>query len=303
MRKFDSRNFTVEAINFLQTTLKQQGFEKVVLGLSGGVDSATMVVLAVKALGPKNVIVALMPYLGLPGKDERKVGLERDELKMVKELNISMEDLFFGPVNFVVDKIDFALNLKGLKEYDGSGDLPGAGYSRKEVKIDQKEYRVRKGNVMARVRMIFLFDLAKEKNALVLGTMNKSEYLLGYFTRYGDEAADIELIQTLYKTEVYQLAGYLGVPKEIIEKSPSAELWPGQTDEGEIGVPYSIIDKVLYYRVEIGFSEGKTFQSSGITPEDQKKVLTYRNKSLFKHKVPYILEAPFVFSWKVVSDE
>lgn len=292
MRKFDPESFTVEAINFLQTTLKQQGFEKVVLGLSGGIDSATVAVLAVEALGPKNVIVALMPYLGLPSKDGRKVGLERDELKMVKELNISMEDLFFKPVNFVVDKIDFALNLKGLKEYDGPGDLPGTGYSRKEVKIDQKEYETRKGNVMARVRMIFLFDLAKEKNALVLGTMNKSEYLMGYFTRYGDEAADIELIQTLYKTEVYQLAGYLGVPKEIIEKPPSAELWPGQTDEGEIGVPYSIIDKVLYSRVEMKFSKEEAFQYFGITPEDQEKVLAYRNKNLFKHRVPYILKAP-----------
>ncbi len=291
MEEFDPKKFTEEAVNWLKKTLKEQGFEKVVLGLSGGVDSATVADLAVKALGPGNVIVALVPYLGIPIEDGRNRGPERDELKMVKKLNIPMENLFFGPIDSVVNEIDFTLNLKGLKEYDGPGDLPGTGYDRKEVKIDQKEYDIRKGNVMARVRMTFLFDLAKEKNALVLGTMNKSEYLMGYFTCYGDEAAGIELIRSLYKTEVYQLAEYLGVPKEIIEKPPSAELWPGQTDEDEMGAPYSIIDKVLYYRVEKEFSEEETFQF-GITPEDQKKVLAFREKNRFKHEVPYVFNVP-----------
>ncbi len=98
---------------------------------------------------------------------------------------------------------------------------------------------------MARVRMVLLFDLAKKEKALVLGTENKSEYLLGYFTRFGDSAADLEPIKNLYKTQVKALAVYLGVPKKIIDKPPTAGLWPNQTDEGELGFSYKEADKIL----------------------------------------------------------
>ncbi|EKE14036.1 MAG: hypothetical protein ACD_12C00699G0001 [uncultured bacterium] len=112
-----------------------------------------------------------------------------------------------------------------------------------EFKIDDK---IRLGNIMARVRMIILFDLAKQLNALVCGTENKSEKLLGYFTRFGDAASDIEPISHLYKTQIYQLAKYLKVPEEIIKQSPTAGLWNGQTDEDDFGFTYEEADQVLY---------------------------------------------------------
>ncbi|MBI2190192.1 MAG: NAD(+) synthase, partial [Candidatus Levybacteria bacterium] len=105
---------------------------------------------------------------------------------------------------------------------------------------------IRLGNIMARVRMILLYDLAKKHQALVCGTENRSEYHLGYFTRFGDEASDFEPIRHLYKTQVYQLASYLGVPKTVIDKKPTAGLWAEQTDEGEFGFSYKEADPVLY---------------------------------------------------------
>ena len=144
--------------------------------------------------------------------------------------------------------------------------------------------RVRLGNIMARVRMIILFDLDKKQKGLVCGTENKSEALLGYFTRFGDEASDIEPIQHLYKTQVYELAKYLGVPKEIIEKPPSANLWESQTDEGEFGFTYKEADQVLfhYYDKKLKLEEIK---SKGFVNAD--KIINFSLKNTYKHHTPY----------------
>jgi len=113
------------------------------------------------------------------------------------------------------------------------------------IKLNAKKDKVRLGNILARVRMICLFDLAKKLGALVVGTENKSEKMLGYFTRFGDEASDLEPIVHLYKTEVIKLAKELGVPAAIIKAAPTAGLWPGQTDEAELGMTYAEIDARL----------------------------------------------------------
>jgi len=145
--------------------------------------------------------------------------------------------------------------------------------------------RVRRGNIMARIRMAYLFDKAKKHTALVLGTENKSEYLLGYFTRFGDDASDIEPVRHLYKTQVYELARYLQIPDAIIEKPPSADLWPEQTDEGEFGFTYKEADQILFYL----FEEKKSLEdvvSFGFSKGMVTQVQIRTEKNSFKRKTP-----------------
>ena len=155
------------------------------------------------------------------------------------------------------------------------------------TRIDPKMDILRKGNIMARIRMTFVFDQAKRHRALVVGTENKSEYLLGYFTRFGDGASDIEPLRNLYKTHVYQLAEFMHLPKSILTKQPSAGLWENQTDEGEFGFSYKDADRVLYYYFDKKLSVGE------IVKRDLKKttvdrVLQFAKKNNFKHGLPLI---------------
>lgn len=143
---------------------------------------------------------------------------------------------------------------------------------------------VRKGNIMARVRMIALFDLARKLNALVCGTENRSEHHLGYFTRFGDEASDFEPLQHLYKTQVYELAKYLKVPQFVIEKTPSANLWQNQTDENELGFSYKEADCVLYLYFDTKISV-KDIKAQGF--ENAEKIIEFAQKNAYKHHVPY----------------
>ncbi|MBI3366432.1 NAD(+) synthase [Candidatus Roizmanbacteria bacterium] len=146
--------------------------------------------------------------------------------------------------------------------------------------------KIRLGNIMARVRMIILFDLAKKHKALVCGTENKSEHLLGYFTRFGDAASDIEPIQHLYKTQVYQLAKYLGVPQKILDQKPTAGLWSGQTDEKEFGFTYKEADQVLslYFDKKIS-----TEKIANMGYPNGEKIIAFEKKNSFKLKTPYII--------------
>ena len=120
-----------------------------------------------------------------------------------------------------------------------------------------KVNKIRLGNKIARERMSILYDVAKKEKALVIGTSNRTELLLGYFTKYGDGGVDIEPLGALYKTQVYQLAKYLNVPSQIIKKVPSADLWKGQTDEGELGLSYQEMDEILYLLVDCGYKKNR----------------------------------------------
>lgn len=194
-----------ELVRKIQEYFKKKGFEKAVVGISGGVDSSVVCFLLAEALGGKNVYAYSLPYF-----DE-----DPDVKKVVDATGVNFERINIkAPVDVICETL-------GITD-----------------KVD-------KGNVMARVRMIFLYYFARKYNALVAGTGNKSEYLLGYFTKYGDIACDFLPIGSLYKTEVYELARELGVPESIIEKKPTAGLWPGQTDEDELGYLYEEIDAVL----------------------------------------------------------
>ena len=152
-----------------------------------------------------------------------------------------------------------------------------------DIKKESKHFNIRKGNLAARIRMMLLYDTAKKKNLLVCGTENRSEHLLGYYTRFGDEASDLEPIKHLYKTQVYKLAEYLDIPQSIIDKKPSAGLWPGQTDSDELGFTYQEADPVLH----LYFDKNIPIEKIGL-PKNE-KIIKWVEKNKFKTKVPYSL--------------
>ena len=199
---------------FIQSETSRAGFDRAVIGLSGGVDSSLTCTLAAEALGPENVVAVRMPYTS-SSPDSLEHAALVIELTGVKEVTV--------PISDAVDAL--------------AKDVP-------------EEARVRRGNIMARTRMIVLFDQSVKHEALVVGTGNKTEMLLGYTTQFGDAAAAINPIGDLYKTQVGQLAAEMGVPDVVLEKPPSADLWVGQTDEDELGFTYEQVDKLLYLLVD-----------------------------------------------------
>lgn len=247
---------TKKIVQFLRNTFKKQHMNKAVIGLSGGIDSMVCYYLLKKALPEKNIIAVYLPYQ----KYTSEVYLEH------------MKNLISISIKKSVDEI--------VKSITKSEDT---FFEKKTVSSDAK---IRVGNIMARVRMIVLFDLAKKHNALVCGTENKTEHLLGYFTRFGDAASDIEPIQHLYKTQVRQLAQYLGVPKQIIHQHPTAGLWSGQTDEKEFGFTYEEADQVLYLYFERKISLS-IIKKQGF--KNTEKIISYAQKNSFKLKTPYFL--------------
>ena len=205
-------------VDFIRTEITRAGFQRGVLGLSGGIDSALVAFLAAEALGKENVLGVLMPYR------TSNPSSRADAENAAAQLGIATRVIDISPM------VDPYLDLEGLQ------DLPGLAR--------------RRGNVMARQRMIVLYDQSEDFHALVIGTSNKTEALLGYTTQFGDNAAAIQPITDLYKCQVRQLARAMGVPQSIIDKAPSADLWQGQTDEGELGFTYDQADAILYRLVD-----------------------------------------------------
>ena len=243
-----------QLMGFIKSEFAKAGFSRAVIGLSGGVDSAVSLVLGIRALGGENVYPALLPYGALSTQGTL------DAMSFIQSQKIPLTHICRIDIKPAVDEMCM-----------------------KTAAADN----VRRGNIMARVRMTYLFDQAKKHEALVLGTENKSEQLLGYFTRFGDEASDIEPLINLYKTQVFELAAYLGVPEQILTKKPTAGLWADQTDEGEFGFSYRDADGILTLLYDLKKSIDEVV-SAGFDRGLVEKVKTRVEANNFKHHLPII---------------
>ena len=210
--------------DFIRGQLEQAGFERAVLGLSGGIDSAVVAYLAAEAIGPEKLLAVLMPY-----RRSSPASLA-DARSVVAELGCAS------------DRVEITPMVDG---YFGTDTAPGAAGPE-----GLTANPLRRGNFAARMRMAVLYDRSVTWGGLVVGTSNKTESLIGYTTLFGDSASAFNPIGDLYKSQVRQLAVALGVPDAIVRKAPTADLWPGQTDEEEGGFSYPVLDRLLFWRVD-----------------------------------------------------
>ena len=204
---------------FIQGQMRQAGFDRLVLGLSGGIDSALVAYLVAEAMGPEALLCVLMPYR------TSSPASRSDAEAVVADLGCASELVDISPM------------VDGYFEVAAGADGAEAN-------------ALRRGNFMARARMAVLYDRSVTWRGLVVGTGNKTESLIGYTTVFGDNACAFNPIGDLYKSQVRQLAVAIGVPEAIVRKAPSADLWPGQTDELEGGFTYPLLDRLLFWRVD-----------------------------------------------------
>ena len=231
-----------------------------VVGVSGGVDSGVTAALTVRALEPENTYCYVLPSFATPKEDVE------DALELIRMLGVP-------DTNYEVIDIDPIVRIF-------------------EEKLGEMD-KVERGNVMARVRMIIPHQRAYRNNALVIGTGDKSELLLGYFTKYGDGGVDVLPIGGLYKTHVRQLAVHLGLPEKIAFKPSSPRLWPGQTAEGELGVGYDIVDSILYLRFEKWLPEEKIAEILGVDMGVVEIVISRVKRSQHKRLMPEVFHVGF----------
>jgi NAD+ synthase len=243
---------------FITEEVTKVGFRRVVVGLSGGIDSAVSLYLAARALGPAQTFAVAMPY-------------RTSSADSLGDAMACVEDL--GTPHYVVD-------ISGqIDAYYGQAVVPAGA--------DLAADRLRRGNKMARERMTILYDLSQHLGALVLGTSNKTELLLGYGTLWGDMAHALNPLGDLYKTQIRQLAAHLGVPQAILDKPPTADLFAGQTDEGQLGYPYAAIDAVLVQLIDRR-RPPEEIVAAGYESAMVQRIATLVQRSQFKRRLPVI---------------
>lgn len=238
-------------VRFIRDSVHKLNFERVVLGISGGIDSALVAWLSVEALGANNVLGIRMPY-----KSSSPDSLS-DAQKVIDALGIEALTI---PITPMVDGL--------LSQFPDMSQM-------------------RKANIMSRSRMITVYDQSMATRSLVIGTSNKTEALLGYTTLYGDSASALQPIADLYKTQIRQLGRALQMPQSIIEKPPSADLWIGQTDEEELGYTYEFVDKVLYLLVDERMSVDEA-AAEGFDRSLVENVWKRVRQNQYKRTMPYI---------------
>lgn len=236
---------------FIRSEITRAGFSRAVLGLSGGVDSAVSCALAAEALGPQNVLAVRMPYK-LSAPDSLA-----DAQTVAEQLGVRLETI---EITAMVDPL---------------------------IQRDPKMSKIRQGNLMARARMIVLYDQSEVFKGLVVGTSNKTEILLGYTTLWGDMASAINPLGDLYKTQLRQLARDLQLPRSVLEKPASADLWPGQTDEADLGLTYEKVDPLLYLLVDERYSPQDCIEA-GFERAFVENILARIRRSQFKRMLPLI---------------
>lgn len=239
-------------VGFIRDQVAKSGMSRCVMGLSGGIDSALSAYLSAEALGPENVLVVRMPYASSSAA--------------------SLDD-----AQVVID----ALGLPSLT-------IPITPMADALIEQFPDMSAVRKGNIMARLRMVTLYDQSVAWGGLVMGTSNKTEFLLGYSTIYGDSGVALQPIADLYKCQVRQLAAALGVPQAILDKAPSADLWVGQTDEQELGFSYAAADQILYLLVDERYTVEETAEESGYDVDFVRRIWERVKANHYKRTMPNI---------------
>ena len=243
-------------VGFVRGQLRQAGFERAVLGLSGGIDSAVVAFLVAEAIGPERLLCVLMPY-----RTSSAASLE-DARSVADRLGCPSRVVDISPM---------------VDGYFSTALGPG----------EPEASTLRRGNFMARARMAVLYDLSAAWRGLVVGTGNKTEVLIGYTTHFGDDACAFDPVGDLYKSQLRQVAVELGVPERIIAKPPTADLWPGQTDEAEVGVSYAELDRLLYWMVDRRRSAAELVER-GFDPAFVERVARMVAGAEFKRQVPPI---------------
>ncbi len=238
-------------VHFIKRKMREAKRDTAVIGLSGGLDSSCVAYLAIDALGKRNVFGLILPSLVTCKETMQKIN------RLTKSLGIRTKRVDIAPM---------------MRAY---------------LKQAKTKNPILIGNRAARQRMTVLYDFSFRLNGIVLGTTNKTELSIGYFTKYGDGGVDIEPIADLYKTQVIRLSEFLGVPQEIIDRVPTAELWKGQTDEDEIGMPYSVLDQILYFIIEKGYSE-RDIRARGFSVQNIRRVKRLIENSRHKREMPEI---------------
>lgn len=239
-------------VGFLREEAGRAGFDGGVVGVSGGLDSAVVLLLAVRAFQPRRTLALCLPY-----RSSSPASLA-DATTLIGLTGCRHETLEITPM------IDA---FRGVADCDDP---------------------LRLGNKLARERMSLLYDRAFRDRSLVIGTSNKTELLLGYSTRWGDGAYDLNPLGDLYKQQVLAFARYLGVPNAILDKPPSADLWPGQTDEAELGLSYADADAVLWYLVDAGGSLDRASIETGVDEQIVRRIVQRMRLNQFKRSLPPI---------------
>jgi len=254
--KLDVENSVKNIYDFIKSKLEESRSEGLVIGLSGGIDSSTVAHLCVMAVGAENI-----QGLILPSKTTSSEDIEH-AISLAEELGIKYK----------------IVHIDGLIE------------PYQEICPQCKDSTVATGNLKARIRMIILYYHSNSMNMLVAGTGNRTELLIGYFTKYGDGGVDILPIGDLYKTDVREIADYIGVSEKIIEKAPTAGLWAGQTDEEELGIKYELLDKILYLMIDKNLSPAEVAEKLHIPENEVLRIKSKVEASKHKLSAPSIAE-------------
>jgi len=247
-------------VEFVRSVVDDAGADGAVLGLSGGIDSTTTAHVAVEALGADGVHGLVMP------SEVNAADNMSDAERVAEDLGIEYDVLDINPI--------YESFLDAYPEEDV------------ESRVDADPLRTAAGNVRVRIRGVLNYFVANAENRVVLGTGNRSETLTGYFTKYGDQAVDCNPIGNLYKQQVRQLAAAMDVPRDLVMKTPSAEMWLGQTDEEEMGLDYDTLDAVLALHVDGPLSQSATVRQLDVTPEQVERVVELYERSAHKRKMP-----------------
>lgn len=251
--KIDLEKTKTDIVEFIKSKVSEAKADGIVVGLSGGIDSTLIAYLSCEAVGKENVFGIIMPSTTTPPEDKIH-GIE-----IAQSLGIDYKQIAIDSI------LNEFLSMTQLEDND-----------------------LAIGNLKARIRMSIIYYFANQKNYLVSGTGNKSEILIGYFTKHGDGACDMEPIGDLYKTEVYSLSEHLDIPKEIIKKPPRAGLWENQTDEAEIGMSYELLDQILYLYIQKDEKQTEIAEKLEISVDDVDMIIGKIKRSEHKSKVPEI---------------